>query len=256
MNIGLQLETINQSLKADPENNDLKALQAELSDLVNLTKEFLGQQQSAGPSRSSTVAALASTSTAASAAISYVAGTEVLAKWHGDNKFYPARIAGVSGSNSDPVYTVIFQIDKSTEVVRKNDVKALSESKKRVYAQTEERGRETAGESESKKLKKVDKKAVKEEERKARVSEQNNKQDSWQSFAKKSTKKGISIPGISGGSQFKSPDNPHGRGAYLTLHSRSVLSKRNYGFPLLVGVVGSGKGMTTFEQKKRAKWEE
>ena len=121
----------------------------------------------------------------------------------------------MSGSNADPVYTVIFQVDKSTEVVRKGDVKALSESKKRVYAQTEERVRESAGESDSKKLKKTDKKAVKEEERKARVAEQNTKQSSWQSFAKKGSKKGISIPGINGDSQFRSPDNPNGRGALL-----------------------------------------
>ncbi|CAD6581545.1 MAG: hypothetical protein CYPHOPRED_001602 [Cyphobasidiales sp. Tagirdzhanova-0007] len=229
-----ELETINQSLSTDPDNADLKALQAELSDLVNLTKEFLGQQHRPAAGSSSSRPSTSAASTSSTAAASFNAGTEVLAKWHGDGKFYPARIAGVSGSNADPVYTVIFQVDKSTEVVRKGDVKALSESKKRVYAQTEERVRESAGESDSKKLKKTDKKAVKEEERKARVAEQNTKQSSWQSFAKKGSKKGISIPGINGDSQFRSPDNPNGR----------------------VGVVGSGKGMTTFEQKKRAKWEE
>lgn len=169
----------------------------------------------------------------------------MLAKWHKDHKFYPARVTSVSGSASDPVYTVIFDVDKSTEVVRGNDVKALKENKKRSYAtlvENDDRSGSTSAPSSSSSKKsssaadkeKGEKKAVKEEERKARVAQQNKAQSSWQSFAKKGAKKGINIPGMTGESQFRSPDNPYGR----------------------VGVVGSGKGMTSYEQKKRAKFEE
>lgn len=147
----------------------------------------------------------------------------VMAKWHKDGKFYTARIASVSGSTSDPVYTVIFDIDKSTEVVRKADVKAMSDSKKRAMQYTNGRDSDggasdsAAGGSAGKKARtnaaeKVEKKAQKEEDRKSRVAEQNNRQTSWQSFAKKSTKKGVHIPGVKGESMFKSPDNPYGRG--------------------------------------------
>jgi survival-of-motor-neuron-related-splicing factor 30 len=62
---------------------------------------------------------------------------------------------------------------------------------------------------------KTEKKAQKEEDRKSRVAEQNSRQSSWQSFAKKSTKKGVHIPGVKGESLFKTPDNPYGRGECL-----------------------------------------
>ena len=160
---------------------------------------------------------------------------------------YPARIASVSGSSTDPVYTVIFNLDKSTEVVRSGDVKALSDSKKRTFVSDD--GPASSGES--KKVKKTEKKAVKEDERKARVAEQVAKQSSWQSFAKKGAKKGIHIPGVSGDSMFRSPDNPYGRGAlpYFVRCCNSPLMV----FPVIVGVVGSGKGMTAVAEKKRFK---
>jgi len=52
-------------------------------------------------------------------------------------------------------------------------------------------------------------------------------------FAKKGEKKGIAIAGMQGTSIFKSPDNPTGR----------------------VGVTGSGKGMTTYTQMGKHKFQ-
>ena len=48
--------------------------------------------------------------------------------------------------------------------------------------------------------------------RAAKAREQNEKQQTWQKFAKKSEKKGIYIAGVTGTSIFKTPDNPFGKG--------------------------------------------
>jgi len=67
---------------------------------------------------------------------------------------------------------------------------------------------------------------------KCAVYEQNNKQATWQKFAKKSEKKGVHIAGVSGTSIFKTPDNPLGR----------------------VGVTGSGKGMKEVASRSKHKF--
>jgi survival-of-motor-neuron-related-splicing factor 30 len=227
----------------------LLALKAELENLIQLTKDYLKSQGGAASSSSSshhqrsgeasTSSRGASTSAATSAShqqqhANFTTGTDILAKWHKDGKFYTARVASVSGSTDDPVYTVIFDVDKSTEVVRKHDVKPLTESKKRALEYSNKRqhsattddsesadaaGGSSTGGGMSKRAKqaeeKTEKKLQKESDRKQRVAEQNNKQSSWQSFAKKSTKKGVNIPGVKGESLFKTPDNPYGRGAFL-----------------------------------------
>ena len=77
--------------------------------------------------------------------------------------------------------------------------------KKRVVISPEERER---------KKKKNEKKL---EVRAAKAKEQQEKQVSWQKFAKKSEKKGIHIAGVSGSSIFKTPDNPLGRGMCMRI---------------------------------------
>ena len=74
---------------------------------------------------------------------------------------------------------------------------------KRKLTKSEEEERE-------RKKKKNEKKV---ETRVQKAKEQNEKQATWQKFAKKSEKKGIHIAGVSGTSIFKTPENPLGRGA-------------------------------------------
>lgn len=208
------------------------ALKAELENLIQLTKDYLKQQAPAASSSTSKHQQhnhdhhKAGGGSSSSATVNFTTGASVLAKWHKDHKFYPAIIANVAGTTDDPVYTVIFDVDKSTEVLRKADVKAMTDSKKRSF-QFSGGGKDSDGAASdsaaasgsggpSKRAKqaaeKSEKKALKEEDRKSRVAEQNNRQSSWQSFAKKSTKKGVHIPGVKGESLFKTPDNPYGRG--------------------------------------------
>jgi len=98
----------------------------------------------------------------------------------------------------------------------------MTESKKRAMQFAEE---------EAEKEKKRRKNEKKVENKEAKAAEQVSKQQAWQSFAKKGVKKGINIPGVSGESMFKSPDNPYGK----------------------VGVVGSGHGMTAYKAKERVR---
>jgi len=56
----------------------------------------------------------------------------VMAKWKsGDKAFYPARITSITGSSSKPVYIVTFKGYTATETLSSNDIKPLSNEKKR-----------------------------------------------------------------------------------------------------------------------------
>ena len=148
------------------------------------------------------------------------AGEECQARWSGDGRFYPAKIASISGSDDNRVYSVIFKGYDNTEIVPQADVKPLSESRKRALEREQEEAEK------DRKRRRNEKKA---ESRQQKTAEQGARQKTWQSFTKKATKKGVHIPGVEGASMFASPDNPHGK----------------------VGVVGSGKGMTSVSAPKR-----
>ena len=58
----------------------------------------------------------------------------VLAKWSGDKQFYEATIISKTGSSADPVYTVTFKIDNSTETKRSHEVRAMPSKKRKAEA--------------------------------------------------------------------------------------------------------------------------
>ncbi|ORY78064.1 hypothetical protein BCR35DRAFT_305233 [Leucosporidium creatinivorum] len=246
-----QLSQIKLALAKDPHNAEYLNLKDELQSLIDLTKEYLASQPStaapaAGPSastssnstptpRPSAPAAAARSTTSASAsprpaapsappatAHKFKTGDECQARYSGDSKFYPARITSIGGSEPNFVYSVIFRGYESTELVGSGDVKPLTEHKKRELELTEE------DKEKERKRKKNEKREVTKKEKQA---EQEQRQKGWQSFAKKSTKKGVKIPGVSGASLFRSPEdlNPNAK----------------------VGVVGSGRGMTKATERKR-----
>jgi survival-of-motor-neuron-related-splicing factor 30 len=117
------------------------------------------------------------------------AGDDCLARYSADQKFYPARITSVGGADENRVYSVIFGGYESTEIVAHGDIKPMTESKKRAIQLSEE------DLEKERKKRKNEKKA---DTQAAKAKEQGAKQKSWQSFAKKSTKKGIVIPGMTG----------------------------------------------------------
>lgn len=207
----VQLSQVEMALTADPENAELSSLRSELQELIELTQAALAQAEAASSSKAES--SRKTTTTVPSK--TWSAGDECLAKYSGDGGWYPARITSVGGSADNRVYSIVFKGYNTTELVKSVELKALpanyaatapSASNKRKLTKAEEEERE-------KKKKKNEKKL---ESKAAKAKEQNNKQATWQKFAKKSEKKGVHIAGVSGTSIFKTPDNPLGRGKFHT----------------------------------------
>lgn len=224
----VQLSQVELALSADTQNAELISLRSELKELIDLTQAAIDQQAAAASASSSKAAeaskkaaAAAASSGASSSSKTLAAGDECLAKYSGDGQWYPARIASVSGSADNRQYSVVFKVYNNTELVSASQIKPLPSNhngggassgaggggagSKRKLSKVEEEERE-------KKKKKNEKKV---EVRAAKAKEQQEKQVSWQKFAKKSERKGIHIAGVAGSSIFKTPDNPLGRGAHV-----------------------------------------
>ena len=210
----VQLSQVELALEQDPNNTELSELKSELQQLIDLTKTAIAQQEAAASSSKAEASrkAAAAVSAAATQTKAFVAGDECLAKYSGDGQWYPARIASVGGSTENRQYSVMFKGYNTTELVNAAQLKALpagyaapapAAGSKRKLTKSEEEERE-------RKKKKNEKKV---ETRAQKAKEQNEKQATWQKFAKKSEKKGIHIAGVSGTSIFKTPENPLGRGA-------------------------------------------
>jgi len=156
-----------------------------------------------------------------------------LAKYSGEGQWYPAKVISVGGSGEKRMYSIVFKEYNNTELIEGSSLKSLppnynasgpsSSSLKRKLTKVEEEERERKKKKNEKKL----------EAKAAKAKEQMQKQATWQKFAKKAEKKGISIAGVSGTSIFKTPDNPLGK----------------------VGVTGSGKGMTPVHLQGKHKFQ-
>lgn len=76
-------------------------------------------------------AATAAATAAAEASITYAVNDTVLAKWvSGDKGFYPARITAVTGSSTQPIYSVKFKTYDTVETLRAKDIKPASNKRK------------------------------------------------------------------------------------------------------------------------------
>jgi survival-of-motor-neuron-related-splicing factor 30 len=153
-----QLETVQLSLQADPDNADLKALEDELLVAIQASEELLAELRPSAPAAPETQPTpppeekpkwsvenhpayqsgyrkpdTTQAPPEPPAAITYKVNDTVLAKWvTGDKGFYPARITSITGSSSDPVYYVTFKSYGNTEALRRGDIKPISnDSKKR-----------------------------------------------------------------------------------------------------------------------------
>lgn len=279
----VQLSQVEQALAADPENEELAELVSELKQLIELTKATLAQTSGADKAKAEKKAAAASAQAHSSAAAgaqhhqqgragkAWAAGDECLARYSGDEKWYPARITSVGGAEGNHVFSVVFRGYNTTELLKAHEIKALpasfqasSSSGSGPYGASSDLGggaglgagagskRKLSKEEELDRERKKKKNEKKLEVRAAKAKEQNQKQASWQKFAKKSEKKGVHIAGVSGTSIFKTPDNPYGKGGPLLVViipplrlARCVSTISLLTFILsVVGVTGSGQGMT------------
>lgn len=248
-----QLEQVEQAVKADPSNTELTSLAEELKELISLTEQSIAAvnpskatssaNSTSAPAKSSSSTPGASSTSASTGKPAWVAGDECLAKYSGDDKWYPARVTSVGGSEEKRVYSVVFRGYNSTELVAPNALKRLSPSQMMHYNNTSSAlpssgtKRKLDAEEEAERERKKKKNEKKLVVRAAKAQEQDSKKASWQKFATKSVKKGVGIAGVAGTSIFKTPDNPLGKGesyfsiiSYIspTLQSRSHRQRQGH----------------------------
>jgi survival of motor neuron-related-splicing factor 30 len=223
----VQLQQVEVALANDPDNDGLNDLRKELKELISLTEQALAQQAAA--TSSSAPGSSKKQNAQSSSAPLWKAGDECLAKYSSDGQWYPARIASVGGSVESRVYTIVFKGYNTTELANFASIKPIppnyhashmpslsTSGTKRKLTKVEEDERDRKKKKNEKKL----------EVRAQKAKEQNQKQATWQKFAKKSEKKGVHIAGVAGTSIFKTPDNPMGKGVWSrstckwTAHSR------------------------------------
>lgn len=228
-----RLAQVEVALGADPSNAELASLQSELKELIDLTKQAIALSASAGPSKPKAAPAAAARlppppaaratpegsaspsaaarageapSTAAAGlttdASKYKPGDQVMAKYT-DGRFYAAKIVSQTGPAANPVYTVSYLEYASSppSTVPLSSLRLMAESQKRKAEKSAEER-----EKEKKKVKSEKWKEIKDGKNQVQVA----KQQGWQTFAKKATKKGL--VGVKTESMFKTPDAVNSKG--------------------------------------------
>lgn len=157
----LQLETVILSIQNDAENQELQALKSELEELITLTESTLAElkpiptpttKHTAEPpvrekwskeNHPAYKAGYKPPETAETEDIplaiqtTFSVNETVLARWkQGDGSFYSARITSKTGSSANPVYTVLFKTDGSTQTCYGKDIRPLSSEAKKRKADT------------------------------------------------------------------------------------------------------------------------
>ncbi|KAF4979554.1 hypothetical protein FZEAL_4258 [Fusarium zealandicum] len=145
-----QLDIVHGQIRDDPDNVELKALQEELNNFIDLLNENIAElkpkqapkpapkQPSPPPepekwSRENHPAfkKSAPVEEKEEAHANYQVNDTVLAKWvTGDKAFYPARITSITGSSTDPIYIVKFKTYDNTETLRSRDIRPVSNKRK------------------------------------------------------------------------------------------------------------------------------
>ena len=149
----LQLETVQLSLQNDPENTELQSLKQELEEVVSLTESAIAElnppsapapvKQPSPPltkwSKENHPAYQAgyrkpeADTEDSQTPITFAVNDTVSARWKsGDGGYYTAKITSITGSASNPIYTVKFKDYGNTETVSARNIRPLSsEAKKR-----------------------------------------------------------------------------------------------------------------------------
>ncbi|WYZ35673.1 hypothetical protein EsH8_X_000320 [Colletotrichum jinshuiense] len=147
-----QLDVVLAGLKDEPDNAELKNLQAELNDMISLLNESLAELQPTQATKPAPQkdlsppepekwskenhpafkkAAPPAEEKDDAAPITYRVNDTVMAKWAtGDRGFYPARITSITGSSTAPIYIVKFKSYDNTETLRDKDIRPMSNKRK------------------------------------------------------------------------------------------------------------------------------
>lgn len=145
-----QLDLVLGQLRDDPGNAELKALEEELKNFVDLLSENIAElkpKQAPAPKQPSPPpepekwsrdnhpafkkTAPAPPEEKEEAPVVYQVNDTVMAKWvSGDKGFYPAKITSITGSSAAPVYVVKFKSYDNTETLRSRDIRPASNKRK------------------------------------------------------------------------------------------------------------------------------
>ncbi|KAL7308112.1 hypothetical protein PS15m_012006 [Mucor circinelloides] len=231
-----QLEQVELALQSDPENEELKKLQHDLQELITM---FEAVAEPTSPKKKDThhyqqqpSSTPATNTTTALKTHEFSVDQEVMARWSGDGEFYKATITAIGGA--DQVFSVKFKGYSEAEFVKAEDIKPI-QTKKRTGVF------ENVGEPKKKKKDTTASSASAASSaaaggggtvaptgaKKKKAAEFESKKNAWLNFATGGSKKKKATPVINKKSIFKTPDNPEGK----------------------VGVIGSGKGMTSYQQR-------
>lgn len=215
-----QLEQVELALESDKENEELKKLQSDLKELIQMfeaasaitheetvnTKKKPSSDQTSSASTTPN-ASKTTTTTTALKSHEFSVDQEVMARWSGDGQFYRAIITAIGGA--DQVFSVKFKGYQESEFVKAEDIKAIVDKKRvGIFENVEEpkhkkKKEVTASKDPNAPVVPKKKKAV----------EFENKKNAWLNFATGSSSKKKKIaPVINKKSIFKTPDNPEGKG--------------------------------------------
>jgi survival-of-motor-neuron-related-splicing factor 30 len=263
-----QLEQVSLAIEKDPENSELKKLSSDLEEIIGLLRIQVGDPKSAAPvapipeAPAPTTKALPSTSNISLQSISpntsllsplhslqpppvkrskrstdFSVGKTVMARWSGDNQFYKAQIVS---KGKDGLYSLEFSGYSTVELVHLNDIRDLNDpelerimekarmEKKKTKAKTYDKDK--MKKKNSTKIADLGSKGVQTGKVEKPKSAEVVKQQAWLSFTKNAqnkSKKSKLLQSLTKKSMFASPEEPEGK----------------------VGVVNSGKPMTTFQQR-------
>lgn len=230
-----QLDQVDEALAKDPENAELQKLRGDLTELINLYSNLAQEQQAAAASEIKKKR----TDAGAGAAKLWGVGSVVMARYHLDGKYYEAVVDAVPEDPREGAYSVTFKGYGNQEAVNAADIRDPSSTantstaaKKRPIEAPKTAATIAATNPDINKKKKKFK--PKDGAPSKRDKEQMEKQQAWLSFAsgpaskkRKSTSAGATKPILKKPSIFATPDDPMAK----------------------VGVVGSGKPMTNFQQR-------
>ncbi|KAJ3146999.1 hypothetical protein HDU86_008145 [Geranomyces michiganensis] len=235
-----QLDQVDEALVKDPDNEVLAKLRADLTELITLYTGVVQEQQVAAAAASSKKKQSAA---AAPEPKKWKVGDTVSAKYGPNGKFYEAVVAALPEQTPEGRYSVVFAGYSSPESVDAADIRDLSaqptnapsagaQNKKRpIEAPVTAATMAAGGNTDGKKKKKFKPKEAGASSK--RDKEHVQKQEAWLSFAagagtKKRKTAGVATkPVLKKASMFATPEDPTAR----------------------VGVIGSGKPMTQFQQR-------
>ncbi|KAI9313884.1 hypothetical protein BX666DRAFT_1974466 [Dichotomocladium elegans] len=207
-------------------------------------------------------------------------GQEVMARYAGDGQFYRAQITAIGGA--DQVFSVVFKGYNDNELVKAEDIKAIENKRKKgIFEDVTSRGGGAAAASgtgggtsptpagagssglghKHKGESAQSGKAGAQPKKKKKVSEVEVKKNAWLNFATGADKKKMKGTPINKKSIFKTPDNPSSKGKETFPSVPTPKSGLNLIYALrlsvhIVGVVGSGRGMTSYQQRGKHLYKE